>query len=122
MPPANVKRQCDSLSDRFELEETFLSSPNAAAIKSAVILRDRRRMNVLLSRAKWKLVIVGSMEFLRVQGRRYRRHKNGDRAVPAFLAKMLEVFDRLAGETLPDGKTPKFTIVPWASLTRDPSS
>lgn len=86
------------------------------------ILRDRRRMNVLLSRAKWKLVIVGSMEFLRVQGRRYQRHKSGDRAVPAFLAKMSEVFDRLAGETLPDGNTPKFTIVPWASLTRDPSS
>lgn len=23
MPPANVKRQCDSLADRFELEEAF---------------------------------------------------------------------------------------------------
>jgi hypothetical protein len=86
------------------------------------ILRDRRRMNVLLSRAKWKLVIIGSMEFLRVQGRRYRRHKKGDRAVPAFLAKMLEVFDRLADETLPDGKTPKFTTVPWTSLMKRPTS
>lgn len=27
-------------------------------------LRDRRRMNVLLSRAKWQMVIVGSLEFL----------------------------------------------------------
>ena len=73
-------------------------------------------MNVLLSRAKWKLVLVGSMEFLRVQGRRYRRHQKGDRAVPSFLAKMSEVFDRLADETLADGKTPKFTTVPWTSL------
>ncbi|MBV9279803.1 MAG: DNA helicase, partial [Chloroflexi bacterium] len=28
-------------------------------------LRDRRRMNVALSRAKWKLVVVGSLAFLR---------------------------------------------------------
>ena len=62
-------------------------------------------MNVLLIRAKWKLVLVGSMEFLRVQGRRYRRHQKGDRAVPSFLAKAVsEVFDRLADETLADGK------------------
>jgi AAA domain len=85
------------------------------------ILRDRRRMNVLLSRAKWKLVIVGSMEFLRVQGRRYRRHKKDDRAVPSFLAKMLEVFDQLADETLLDGKTPKFTVVPSTSLIKRPA-
>lgn len=86
------------------------------------ILRDRRRMNVLLSRAKWKLVIVGSMEFLRVQGRRYRRHNTDNRSVPAFLAKMSEVFDRLAKETLPDGKTPKFKLAPAASLMRDAKS
>jgi hypothetical protein len=86
------------------------------------ILRDRRRMNVLLSRAKWKLVIVGSMEFLRVQGRRYRRHVKGERAVPSFLAKMLEVFDRLADEALPDGKTPKFIVVPSAPFINRPPS
>ena len=86
------------------------------------ILRDRRRMNVLSSRAKWKLVIIGSLEFLRVQGRRYRRHRSGERAVPAFLATMLEVFDRLAGETLSDGKTSKFAVVPWSALTKDSSS
>ncbi|ABD89452.1 AAA domain-containing protein [Rhodopseudomonas palustris] len=80
------------------------------------ILRDRRRMNVLLSRAKWKLIIIGSMEFLRVQGRRYRRHSTDNRSVPAFLAKMSEVFDQLAKETLPDGKTPKFKLVTAASL------
>jgi hypothetical protein len=39
-------------------------------------LSDPRRMNVLLSRAKWKLVLVGSLEFLEKRfqtGRRYRR-------------------------------------------------
>jgi hypothetical protein len=36
MPPTNAKRQPDTLAQRFELEETFLSSPNAAALKSAV--------------------------------------------------------------------------------------
>lgn len=83
------------------------------------ILRDRRRMNVLLSRAKWKLVIVGSMEFLKVQGRRYRRHHKDDRSVPAFLGKMSEVFGDLAKETLPDEKTPKFKAVDWGSLKTD---
>ena len=43
MPPANVKRKRDGLSDRFELEETFLSSPNAAALKSAVLRAVNRR-------------------------------------------------------------------------------
>lgn len=86
------------------------------------ILRDRRRMNVLLSRAKWKLIIVGSMEFLRVQGRRYRRHNADNRSVPAFLAKMSEVFDQLAKETLPDGETPKFKLVPASSLMTDAKS
>jgi superfamily I DNA and/or RNA helicase len=33
--------------------------------KGLGILADARRMNVLLSRARWKLVIVGSLEFLR---------------------------------------------------------
>jgi hypothetical protein len=35
---------------------------------------------------------------------------------------MLEVFDRLAGETLSDGKTSKFAVVPWSALTKDSSS
>ena len=81
------------------------------------ILRDRRRMNVLLSRAKWKLVIVGSLEFLRVQSRRYHRHRAGIRAMPEFLSKMLEVFDRLSAETMLDGATAKFSVVPWSTLS-----
>ena len=73
-------------------------------------------MNVLLSRAKWKLVIVGSLGFLRVQGRRYSRHRQGVLGGPIFLAKLLEMFDRLAGETLPDGTTPKLTVISLAEL------
>jgi superfamily I DNA and/or RNA helicase len=83
------------------------------------ILRDRRRM--LLSRAKWKLVVVGSLEFLRVQGRRYSRHRHGIPGGPIFLTKLLEVLDRLAKENLPDGKTPKLTVVPVAELSRGSS-
>lgn len=118
----------------------FMPAPNASAFQSTVdsfqgseadlvvvslvrnndhvgrralgILRDRRRMNVLLSRAKWQLIIVGSLEFLRVQGRRYRRHRGGERAVPLFLSRMVEVFDELEGEYLADGKTKKLSIVP----------
>jgi hypothetical protein len=33
--------------------------------KALGFLSDRRRMNVLLSRARWKLVLIGSLEFLR---------------------------------------------------------
>jgi phage head maturation protease len=43
MPPTNVKRQPDTLAKRFELEEAFLSSPNTAALKSAVIRAVDRR-------------------------------------------------------------------------------
>lgn len=87
--------------------------------KALGILRDRRRMNVLLSRAKWKLVIVGSMEFLRVQGRTYRRYSEDDRSSPVFLGRMIETFDRLSRETLADNRTPKFTLVSAASLLPD---
>ena len=81
------------------------------------ILRDRRRMNVLLSRAKWQLVIVGSLEFLRVQGRRYRKRPDGtEGAVPTFLARMIELFDVMQKEFLADGETPKLTVVPVQSL------
>ena len=48
MPPTNAKRQPDTLAQRFELEETFLSSPNTAALKSAVIRAVDRRTPVVL--------------------------------------------------------------------------
>lgn len=39
------------------------NSPRAGA-RALGFLRDRRRMNVLLSRAKWQMVLVGSLDFL----------------------------------------------------------
>jgi superfamily I DNA and/or RNA helicase len=36
---------------------------HATPAKALGFLRDNRRMNVLLSRAKWKLVMVGSLRF-----------------------------------------------------------
>jgi hypothetical protein len=76
-------------------------------------LSERPRMNVLLSRAKWKLVIVTSLEFLRVQSRRYTgKHvlDDGD-----FLRTFLATLDRLQTEKLTDG-TAKATVVPVDTL------
>lgn len=36
-------------------------------LKGLGFLTDARRMNVLLSRAKWKLIIIGSLEFLKIR-------------------------------------------------------
>lgn len=43
MSERNAKRQQDTLEQRFELDEAFLSSPNTAALKSAVIRATDRR-------------------------------------------------------------------------------
>lgn len=64
-------------------------------------LRDDRRMNVALSRAKWKLVVVGSLAFLReaVQG------VNPDSGTHnlSFLLRVTGAIDALAKEERPDG-------------------
>jgi hypothetical protein len=39
----NAKSRSNALDDRFELEETFLSSPSALALKSAVLRGTDRR-------------------------------------------------------------------------------
>jgi superfamily I DNA and/or RNA helicase len=75
------------------------------------ILMDPRRMNVLLSRAKWKLVLVGSLEFLRVQARRMALHDRARGQRDPFLPKMIEVFDRYATEETHKGGPPKFSII-----------
>jgi len=36
---------------------------HATPARALGFLRDKRRMNVLLSRAKWRLIIVGSLAF-----------------------------------------------------------
>jgi superfamily I DNA and/or RNA helicase len=54
-------------------------------------LRDNRRMNVLLSRAKWRLILLGSLSF-------YRHIITTAASLPdqdvGFLAKFLEALDR----------------------------
>jgi len=43
---------------------SFVRNNERPGMRGLGFLRDPRRMNVLLSRAKWKLVIVGSLEYL----------------------------------------------------------
>ncbi|WP_172789057.1 MULTISPECIES: C-terminal helicase domain-containing protein [Bradyrhizobium] len=78
-------------------------------------VRRRRRMNVLLSRAKWKLIIVTSLKFLRVHARSYSGDKRLADEDREFLPLLVSVLDRLKGEKLEDG-TPKVSIVEWAEL------
>ncbi len=82
-------------------------------------VRRRRRMNVLLSRAKWKLIIVTSLNFLRVQSRSYSGDKHEASEDQEFLPLLVSVLDRLRTETLPDG-TPKVSVIDWAEL-REPA-
>jgi hypothetical protein len=72
-------------------------------------------MNVLLSRAKWKLIIVTSFKFLRVHARSYSGDKHLADEDREFLPLLVSVLDRLTGEKLEDG-TPKVSIVEWAEL------
>lgn len=76
-------------------------------------LRDARRMNVLLSRAKWKLIIVGSLKFLD------RRFSEGE--MPSrddelyFLWKVLETVRGLSSQRDEQG-SPRASITPSAKL------
>jgi hypothetical protein len=66
-------------------------------------LRDRRRMNVALSRAKSKLVIVGSLQFLSEAV----RGVNPDEETHdlTFLTDMLAAINDLTGQRRADGRT-----------------
>ena len=77
-------------------------------------LRDPRRINVLFSRAKWQLVIVGSLDFMRVQGRQY--GKGGQATDEAgCIPKLIGILELIATEKLPNG-VPKLSIVSAAKL------
>jgi hypothetical protein len=69
-------------------------------------LRDNRRMNVLLSRAKWRLIVIGSLSFYRTIVTQSTSLSDSD---IGFLAKFLEALDKgvMAREA---------HIVPWAEL------
>jgi len=64
-------------------------------------LRDKRRMNVALSRAKSKLVIVGSVSFLREAVRGVNPDAGSHDL--SFLNVVAETLEILAGEMRPDG-------------------
>jgi hypothetical protein len=63
-------------------------------------LRDRRRMNVLLSRARQQLVLVGSLEFLRESSRHAKKSSEDELA---FILTFLETLDWLRGQKTPRG-------------------
>jgi superfamily I DNA and/or RNA helicase len=71
-------------------------------------LRDDRRMNVALSRAKSKLVIVGSLAFLR-EAVRGVNPDAGEHNL-SFLTRVTETIESLQHELRPDG-VPRATII-----------
>lgn len=69
LPAVGDERYCGTV-DSFQGDQADLvivsmvrNNGHATPSKSLGFLRDDRRMNVLLSRAKWKLIIVGSLRF-----------------------------------------------------------
>jgi hypothetical protein len=70
-------------------------------------LRDKRRMNVLLSRARRQLVLIGSLEFLR-ESSRFAKKSSDDEL--AFVLKFLETLQWLRGQRTPRN-VPAATVV-----------
>lgn len=74
-------------------------------------LRDNRRMNVLLSRAKWRLILVGSLQFYKDVVERSAKLPDQD---VGFLGKFFESLNR--GVSAKEA-----SIVPWSQLKGDAS-
>ena len=76
-------------------------------------LSDARRMNVLLSRARWKLILIGSLSFLRY------RFPQGASVVDdnplAFLKRMLDTIDGMQANNMADSGA-EASIVPLDTL------
>lgn len=75
-------------------------------------LADARRMNVLLSRARWKLIIVGSYEFL---ASRFSGQGTPSADELEFLKRMLKSIDELRG-TSSFGEVPDATVISHSTL------
>jgi hypothetical protein len=91
---------------------------NARAGAGALgFLRDRRRINVALSRAKQQLVLVGSLEFLDVAVRGV--HPHGGVHDLSFLTTIVRLLRSMATEQRADG-TPLVTILSPDTLRRRP--
>lgn len=72
-----------------------------SGVRALGFLRDKRRMNVALSRAKSKLIIVGSVNFLREAVRGVNPDASSHDL--SFLNVVADTLDALADETRPDG-------------------
>ncbi len=81
-------------------------------------LGDARRMNVLLSRAKWKLILVGSLEFLQKRFQSGSTVSSSD--LLAFLKNILDTMDELRLENDEKGE-PLAAIVPVSTLMGEAS-
>ena len=83
------------------------NNAHATPAKALGFLRDNRRMNVLLSRAKWKLILIGSLSF-------YRNILDVSKKLPdqdiGFIGKFLEALDDAV-------KAKEGAIVDWAKLS-----
>jgi hypothetical protein len=77
-------------------------------------LRDRRRMNVALSRAKSQLVLVGSLDFLREAVRGV--NPDDEPHDLSFLTRIAETIDMLRAETRGPSKLPLATIIAPSAL------
>ena len=77
-------------------------------------LRDRRRINVALSRAKQQLVLVGSLQFLREAVRSV--NPDDEPHDLSFLTQITETIDALTKETRGPNKLPLATLISPASL------
>jgi AAA domain len=87
------------------------NNAHASPAKAFGFLRDDRRMNVLLSRAKWRMILVGSLEF-------YRNVVSFSTAIPdaelGFLKRFLAVLEE--AKSAQDA-----SIVPWTRLSEKAS-
>nr|WP_157034255.1 ATP-binding protein [Sphingomonas sp. Y57] len=87
-----------------------------SGLKSLGFLSDRRRMNVLMSRAKWRLVLIGSLGFLKARFQDELPHDEDGKL--AFLRTWLDAFDDLCGRKDADDR-PLARVVPIADLLGD---
>lgn len=67
------------------------NNPHGSIHAALGFLADPRRMNVLMSRAKWRLIVVGSLDFLRNVDRLPKSAE--DQRQTAFLGKLLGAID-----------------------------
>jgi len=100
--PATGKASFCSTVDSFQGSEADIvvislvrNNQHTTPAKALGFLRDSRRMNVLLSRAKWKLVLVGSLSFIKAT---VDSMVGEDAEQHAFLPKLLTAID--AGKKL----------------------